>query len=330
LSAPEEDRDLEAIAVALRDDAPRPDPVFVQEMDRRVGQRFKKPRRVRLPRWRFGLMPALAAGAAVLIVAVVAVGLLGGDDKKPAQTPVTQAESAPPEPLPTPPLASSVGQSARKVERTADMTLAAPAGKLQDTADRIGEITDTRGGYVASSELSTGPQGSRSGRFVLRIPQRQLEAALADLDRLGHVMARSESAQDMTAPYNHVQARLGNLLVERRTTVELLRHAKGAKADRLHARLKTLNAEIRGLGGRMRDLRRRTFFTTVSVTLEEQQGGGSGIFGGGPGAALDDALAVLAGVLNVAIRLLPLALLGLLGWLGAGTLRRRRREAALF
>jgi hypothetical protein len=328
LSAP--DRELDELVRVLREDAPQPDPDFVREMDRRMAAKFKEPRRFRLPAPRLGLMPAMAGAAAVLIAVVVAVSLLSSSgDKRPNAVAQSKQASSAPAAAPVP--QQSLGGSVRKVERSADMTISTSAGKLQDMADGVGQVAATRGGYVAFSQLSTGDQGTRSGRFVLRIPQPQLESALADIGRLGHVRARSESSQDMTAPYRHVQDRLGNDLLERRTTSELLRNAHGAKAARLRARLRTLSAEIADLSGRMRDLRRRASFTTVNVALEEEQGsGGGGLIGGGPGAAFHDALAVFAGALNLAIRLLPLALLAVLGWLGTAVLRRRRREAALF
>jgi hypothetical protein len=72
----------------------------------------------------------------------------------------------------------------------------------------------------------------------------------------------------------------------------------------------------------------------VAVSLEEKRDTGAGGSADGPGGALDDALDTLGGALGLAIRALgvivPLGLLALLAWLGAGILRRRRREAALF
>jgi hypothetical protein len=84
----------------------------------------------------------------------------------------------------------------------------------------------------------------------------------------------------------------------------------------------------------MRDLRSRTVYSTVSVTLEQDKGGaGTGGAGGGTGAAWHDAVHSLEALLNFAIRalgvLLPLGLLAGLAGLGGRTLRRRRREAAL-
>jgi TolA-binding protein len=185
---------------------------------------------------------------------------------------------------------------------------------------------------VLTSHVSTGDQGTGSGgTFELRVPARQLQATLADLSKLGHMTARSESGQDMTAPYSNVQSRLGNALLERRTLLLRLKHAKGARADGIRSRLASVNADINTLAGQMQELRRRTVYSTVDVTLEQQRGGAGA--GGSTGAAFKDALHTLQALANFLVRalgvLLPLALLGGAAALGTRTLRRRRREAAL-
>jgi uncharacterized protein DUF4349 len=115
----------------------------------------------------------------------------------------------------------------------------------------------------------------------------------------------------------------------------LLRRLERADSDRearaIRERLNLVAAEIRGLREQLRDLRERTTYAAVTVTLEEKDGDEGG--GGGTGEAFDDALGSLVGAFNVAIRvlgvLIPLALVAGLAWLGATALRRRRREAAL-
>jgi hypothetical protein len=141
--------------------------------------------------------------------------------------------------------------------------------------------------------------------------------------------SRSENGQDVTASYNGIQNRLGNALVERRTLKLRLRHAHGAKADAIRIRLATLRAAINTLSLRMKNLRGRTVYSTVSVSLEQAKKGS----GGGTGAAFDDARRILEGMLNFCVRalavLLPLAVLVALAAFGTRILRKRRREAAL-
>ncbi len=77
-------------------------------------------------------------------------------------------------------------------------------------------------------------------------------------------------------------------------------------------------------------LRHRTAYSTVAVTLEASRGAAGAHPRGGPGGALH----TLAGALELAIRVLgvalPLGLIALVAWLAGAAVRRRRREAALF
>lgn len=323
------ERELEELALALRDDAPEPAPGFAQELGRRVETGFERPRRLRLPasrrrRW----IPALAGATAVLAAAVVSVGLLTGDEQGPDGAGVA-ADAPPPTAAEPAPSDSLAGSGVRRVERTAQVTLAAPRDEIQTVADGVGRVTEAHGGYVVRSSVATGDDAARGGSFELRIPTKRLEGALAELGRLGEVRARSESSQDMTAPYRGIEKRLGEALVERRAMQEDLRDADGSEAEALRAQLRALSSEIDSLSSQRERLERKTVFSTVNVTLEEAGETESG----GVGGAFDDVLGTLEGALVLAIRVLgvalPLGLLALLAWLAAGPLRRRRREAAL-
>ena len=320
------DIELEQLEAALRADSPEPSAAFAAELDRRVAEGFPKPRRRRLsvPR----LWPALAAATTLIVVAVVSLSVLGGaDERRPASSAVLRA--------PSPLTASGASGSqlsvavGRRVERDVQLTIAAAHDKLQQAADGVGTVAESHRGFVLSSHVTTGGAGASGGSFELRVPQRELQATIADLSKLGDVRSRSENGQDVTAPYNHIQDRLGTALVERRTLKLRLRHAQGAKADSIRARIATLNAAIDTLNARMKNLRSRTVFSTVSVTLEQAKKGS----GGGTGAAFDDGRRILEGMLNFCVRalavLLPLALLAGLAAFGGRALRRRRRESAL-
>ena len=331
------ERELQELALALRADSAEPSPAFAAELDRRVAAGFPKPKRLRgrlaLPSF---WIPALAAASLVVVALVVALsaGDGGGGGQQVSSSSSGSAADAVAGPAVDPagpklatPNGSALVAGGRHVERSVELTIATAHDKLQEAADGVGTIAESHGGFVLTSHVDTGDQGS-GGSFTLRVPQRQLQATVADISKLGHLKARSESGQDMTAPYNDVQDKLGNALIERRALKLKLRHAKGAKADAIRLRLATLNAAIDSLNGRMRDLKQRTVYSTVNVTLEESKD-----TAGGTGAAWDDAQNTLEGMLNFAVRafavLLPLTLLGGLAALGTRSLRRRRREAPL-
>ncbi|MEA2440812.1 MAG: hypothetical protein QOH76_2236 [Thermoleophilaceae bacterium] len=337
------ERELQELALALRADSAEPRPAFAQQLERRVGEGFAKPprrRRVALP----SVWPALAAATALIAVAVVAIAVFGGGREQatvsaqksgPASFDALNGAGASSQELrpfsrnvsPAPVLTSS-----RRVERSTRLTISTPRGELQRAADGVGTVAESHHGFVLRSQVNTGDAGDPGGSFTLRVPVTELQSTLADLSKLGRLRARSEDSHDLTAPYNGVQLRLGNALIEHRALKLKLRRAHGAKADRIRIQLATLKAEVESLNTRIGNLHKRTAFSTVYLTLE-QDGAGAGTGGGGTGAAWHDALDTLEGVFNFAVRalgiLLPLGLLAALGAFGTRVLRRRRREGVL-
>ena len=99
-------------------------------------------------------------------------------------------------------------------------------------------------------------------------------------------------------------------------------------------RLDLVAGEINGLRGQLRNLRLRTDYAVVTVSLLPQDGDeGGGAGGGSFDDAIGDAGDILVAVAGVIVRALavalPLGLLALVGWLGARVVRRRQRESAL-
>jgi hypothetical protein len=219
------------------------------------------------------------------------------------------------------------------VERSAELTLAAPDDRLDRVADSIVRVTDRHDGFVLRSSVSSGDDSERRGTFDLRIPVASLQDALGDLSKLGHVRARRQAGRDITPAYVASRDRLTAAKAERRS---LLRRLAGAdsdsEAEAIRRRLDAVSLRIDRLRRELGAVRERTDYAAVSVDLEAEDGDG-GAAAGGTREAFDDSLGLLAGALNLALRalgvLIPLAIVAGLGWLAGSMLRRRRREAAL-
>lgn len=362
------ERELQELTLVLRSEAPEPSPEFAAELRGRVEEGF--PRERRLPRpgvlARLGTLrrpPAIVlAGAASLIVALAVVvglqarGQKGASDE--ALTGDTTAEQAPaggaktlggrgdsaaspsliaPEPPPPGTPGFAPGERRRRIERSASLTLAAPAEQLDRTADAIVRLTDRYEGFVLRSSLSTGDEGTTGGDFELRIPAERLQAALADLSKLAEVRSRRQSGQDVTREFASAEERLEGARAERRSLLRRLERAPSDSAAEAIRRRLDLNAgEIRGLRAQVRELRTRTSYAQVAVSLQEDDAAGGGSSPGsddGLGAALDDSLESLGDSVEILVRVLGVALPLLLIAAGLGfagrMVRRRRREAAL-
>ncbi|MEZ0293862.1 MAG: DUF4349 domain-containing protein [Solirubrobacteraceae bacterium] len=228
----------------------------------------------------------------------------------------------------------SDGRDRRRVERSASLTLATKPGDVDAVSARIQDVTRRQGGFVASSSVSS----QQGGDFELRIPTRNLDAAMAALSRLGAVRDRQQRSEDITAQSVSARSRLKDARTERKSLLDQLADADTVtEAGATRARLRLVSNEIEVARAAVRRVDNRANFATVSVALvaDSDAGGaaGSGDDGWTPGDAARDALRVLevaAGVAVIALAVaLPLALVAILAGLALRTGRRRRRDHAL-
>jgi hypothetical protein len=365
-------RELQELALTLRADSPEPTPEFRERLGKRVEAGFPKPARKRRPPWRRFTSPAFATGLIVLPLVLLAVVVGGGgspDDNAGGGGGAAQgaggggaadsgaAESASGRVdrsaesggdralagggsatvLPLEPPSGhgfAPGRSDRKIERSVALELETPVDQMARVADEVTSVTNRHGGFVLSSSVSTG-EDSAGGDFDLRIPATHLRPALRDLAALADVRTQSQTGRDVTREHVTARDRLRAARAERRSLLRRLELATThEQAEALRRRLDIVAGEINGLRGQLRNLRLRTDYAVVTVSLIAKQGEGGG---GGAGGSFDDAvgdagdiLVTVAGLIVRALAVaLPLGLIALLGWLAGRALRRRQRESAL-
>ena len=320
--------------------------------------------------WAGWMAPALGVTATALLIAVVIIATPGGGDdqrftgasggtassaestdgaasgsERSASAAEAQDDSASlAEPLPPGSVApapaqgspGSDGRDRREVERSASLTLAARSRDIDAISARVQEVTRRQGGFVVSSTVSAFTGGG-GGSFELRIPTRNLDAAMAALSRLGRVRERAQHSEDITAQAVSARSRLIDAKTERGSLLEQLGAAVTVQeTEEIRERLEIVSREIERARAGLRRVRNRAAFATVAVELVADDSAAPARDDDGawtPGDAARDALRVLeviAGVALIALAIgLPLALLALSAGLAARWARRRRREHAL-
>jgi hypothetical protein len=226
------------------------------------------------------------------------------------------------------------GQPNRKIERSFSLDLDVPLDDMARVADQVTAVTYRHGGFVLNSSVNSGREEG-GGDFSLRIPTEQLRPALRDLSGLAPVIRQSQEGRDVTRQHVTAKDRLQAARAERAGLLRRLEQADtDEEADAIRRQLDLVAGEISGLRAQLRDLRLRTDYAVVTVSLlvaghHDDNGGVGGSFDD----AMDDAGSLLVGFAGVLIRVLalaiPLGLIALAAWLAARFARRRRRESAL-
>jgi hypothetical protein len=222
------------------------------------------------------------------------------------------------------------GQEARKVERDAQMTLAAPPDEVQDVMNEAISVVESNRGVVESSQSSVTDDQARA-TLQLVIPTRTLDTTLDQLSDLADVQSLSEGAQDITRPFVDAKDRLAGLRAERVALVNQIQAADTQEElDELRARLDDLLNVIAQAEADFDNLQRRAAQSSVTLQITSE-GADEGDWSFDE--AIDDAGRVLevgAGIALIAgAVLLPLALVGAIIYFLISASRNRARERAL-
>ena len=163
------------------------------------------------------------------------------------------------------------GQDVRKVERDAQLTLAAPADEVQDVTNEAIAVVESNRGIVESSQTS-GSEDQARATLQLTIPTRALDTTLDQLSDLADVKSLSESAVDITRPFVDAKDRLAGLRAERVALINQIQAADTQdELDQLRARLDALLQTIAQAEADFDNIQRRA--AQSSVTPADHLGG---------------------------------------------------------
>ena len=260
--------DLAEFALLVRDERPAPDPAFAHSLDERARRGFPHTPKRRAFTWPKFTLPALGLAASVFLVVVIATSIpngggsgdesgAGGGGSASSQAAPNTDEAAPSagervrgaqagrlrrrRRVLAPPRSPRPPPPHRYVERSAQITLATTPGNIDGAAAKVIAVADDLGGYVASSQITSG----EGGTFELRVPERRLQRALERLSAIGKVRNRTQAAQDITGSVVSVRSRLKDARTERESLLKQLAKATTTnETTSIRARLRIVSRQI--------------------------------------------------------------------------------------
>jgi hypothetical protein len=215
-----------------------------------------------------------------------------------------------------------------KIIKDATISLDVKKGSFDARFQQATQIAGRHGGFVSTSQTSEARR--RSGTIVIRVPADQFEATLGELKGLGRLRNQSVSGSDVTAQFVDLQARLRNWETQESVLLKLL--AKSRTIDdsiKVQRALQDVQLAIEEIRGQLRVLTDQTDFSTITLSMSE-----AGPIVQPPKKqpsllrawhdALDGFLSVIAAVVVGIGYLLPVALIGLVVFMGWWGFRRSR------
>jgi len=231
-------------------------------------------------------------------------------------------------PIPVPGPGFGNGQS---IVRSGDMEVKIKKGTFSRNWARATAIATKHGGFVAGSSADQVKGQLSRGTITVRIPSKELDAAVADFQALGKVVRLSTSSSDVSSQIVDFDARLRAAQARELQLLELLKQARTVSDSlQVGTSLSEVRTEIESLQGQKASIQNQVDLSTLTVTIYEPQAApedprpiARGQLGQAWNKALDSAETTVSSIVIGAGRLLPLALLGLIVWAVVRFLRRK-------
>ena len=280
------------------------------------------------PRFSGETSHSLSVGAGADFAAPPALMPVLGRAERSAASSKLQAQSAAPV-LPAPPVPTQQ-VSAGMVIRNGDVSIEVDSIEL--AIARLRALSAALGGYVGNVSIQTGEHQVRSATLEVEVPAARFDDAMSGLAPLGKVERSTAMAQDVGEEFVDLSARVQNARRLEARLLALLAQRTGKLEDVLavERELARVREEIERQEGRLRFLSSRVATSTITATIHEPMP----IVAGQPGTNVflnafinmwrNFVRVIAAGIESLGI-LLPIAVLGWLGWLAV---RRWKRATA--
>ncbi len=246
-----------------------------------------------------------------------------GDDSGAGTTAI---EPAPPVPAPPVPAPGS-GKLPPKIVRTANIEVEVES--FEPAWSRANTIATRYGGFVTNSSTEQVEDRLGRGSLVMRVAAAKLDAALADLRKLGTLANMSTSGDDISAPIADVKARLRTLQTQELQLLDLMTQAKTlSETLEVRSQLDSVRQEIESYKAQRDAYEDQVAYSTINATIFEEGidrngGGGDGVLRDAMETALRIGLTIVAGTVVVLGGLIPLVALALAIWFVVRALRKR-------
>jgi hypothetical protein len=232
-------------------------------------------------------------------------------------------------------MATAEAAENRKVIKTADLNV--EVENITSAQKQVQDLVEATGGFIADLEVQVYSATRTDATIVARVPSAKFREAYDAIKQLGDVKRDHVGGQDVTEEYMDLESRIANKQVQENRLREMFAQAKTIE-DLLavEARLTEVRGEIESLQGRLRYLKDRVGFSTITITLyqlgeapvEEPEGWKigyhiKGAFNGLLGAIRGLIIALIYILISGAVVWIPLLLIVL--WIRRAV---RRRHAA--
>jgi anti-sigma factor RsiW len=161
-------------------------------------------------------------------------------------------------------------QQAPMIARTVSVALVTK--DFDGARSELDAVLHRHNGYAAQLTVDAPAGAGRSLNADLRIPAPQLDAALAEIKKLGRVEQENQGGEEVTQQYVDLNARLSNARNTEQRLVEVLQQRTGKMADVLEVEneIARVRGAIEQMEAERKNLEHRVAYAALRVQLREE------------------------------------------------------------
>lgn len=172
--------------------------------------------------------------------------------------------------------AAPVQDTSRKLITT--VHLSAETDDFDTFNATIEKKTAALGGYLENASIYNGrsyyaggeSRQERNADYIIRIPAKNLDAFLSEVQELSNIIDKSRSVEDVTLTYVDIQSRKKALQTEYDRLLELVREAETVEdIIALEERIATVRYEIESIESRLRTYDNQIDYSTIYLNVRE-------------------------------------------------------------
>ena len=151
-------------------------------------------------------------------------------------------------------------------------TISLEVKEYSAAVDKVSSIASRYGGYVSNTSMNNEGAERKSGYVMVRVPEKDFAAAIAELEKVGEVKDKNVSGEEVTEQYIDLEARLNNLKLEEQRYIEIMK--KTEKVEDMLAiekELSRVRGDIESMQGQLNFLKNRVDLATITVNLTEPE-----------------------------------------------------------
>ncbi len=163
------------------------------------------------------------------------------------------------------------GEIARKIRYNSTLNLV--VDQFDGVIDRVNSVVARHDGYVGQTNLGQMRGEQRSGSWTIRIPVGNYQAFLQEVDEIGILDARHESAQDVTVQFTDLERRIENKKKLEERIIKLLERPDDELKHviEVERELARIRSEVEGLEGQRQVMLNQTSLATITLHVREER-----------------------------------------------------------